>query len=785
MIDNFHLLLATSDIILCNKAETNNFFAIFALKMKSLLITSISFLFCIYLQAQDGTKIGQNIYPNIHLKKTTEKIVLDGKLDEAVWKEAGGISDFWQFFPTDSSKAGGETEIYMTYDEEYIYVATKCYSSSNNFLTPTLKRDYGFRNSDNISILFDTYNDQTNAFLFGMNPEGVRREALISSGGRDRGAFDSSWDNKWDGNARKYENYWIAEFAIPFKTIRYTEGSTRWRFNSYRNDTQINEITSWVNIPRNNILMDLTYMGEMVWDEPLKKPGSNISIIPFTAGSVIRDFEDAGETKAATDFSFGGDAKIAVTSGLNLDLTVNPDFSQVEVDQQVTNLDRFEIFFPERRQFFLENADLFGSFGPSRVNPFFSRRIGVAIDTATGQNIQNTILYGARLSGKVNDKLRVGLLNMQTAKQVENDLPSFNYTVAAVEQRVGTRSNLAFMGVNKQAINASDFSSSFNKYNRVAGLEYRLASPDNLWIGKTNYFQAFTPNDEPDKFTHFTQLVYNQRKYRLEWAHLYVGAGYDAEVGFVPRKDILLISPEASLNFFPTQGPIAQHSVGLDVRWIYKAGKDNNEILPDFGLADAGLEAFWEVQYKSTARLSFNVDYNRVLLLNDFDPTRIQADDIFLSAGNVYKYTSFSARYSSPQFNLFEWEVRPTIGQFFNGFRTGMRGSFTYKFPPFGSVAIDYNYNHIKLDAPFEKANLWLVGPKIDLTFSKKLFFTTFIQYNNQFDNLNINARFQWRFKPVSDFFIVYTDNYLTEPFSQFGVRNRALVAKVTYWLNL
>ena len=750
------------------------------------LIPYLFFLFYSFcLQAQDGTKIGQNIYPNIHLKKTTEKIVLDGQLDEAAWFKSSGITDFWQFFPTDSSKAGGETEIYMTYDDDYIYVATKCYSSANNFLTPTLKRDFGFRNSDNISILFDTYNDQTNAFLFGMNPEGVRREALISSGGRERSAFDGSWDNKWDGESKIYENYWIAEFAIPFKTIRYTEGSTRWRFNSYRNDTQINEITSWVNIPRNNILMDLTYMGEMIWDEPLKKPGTNISVIPYVAGSVIRDFEDETESEAETDFDIGGDAKIAITSGLNLDLTANPDFSQVEVDRQVTNLDRFEIFFPERRQFFLENADLFGSFGPSRANPFFSRRIGVAIDTATGQNIQNTILYGARLSGKLNNKLRVGLLNMQTARQVENDLPSFNFTVAAVEQQVGKRSNIAFMGLNKQAINASDFSGSFNNYNRVAGIEYRLASPDNRWVGKTNYFQAFTPSDEEDKFSHFTQLVYNRRKYRFEWAHLFVGTGYDAEVGFVPRRDILLVSPEASLNFYPTNSSISEMNVGVDARWIFKVGRDDNSIQPEFGLADSGLEAFWRIQFKSTANLTFNIDYNRVLLLDDFDPTRIQEEDIFLPAGEIYRFTTFGLRYRSPQFNLFEWELEPTLGQFYNGFRGGLGGSFTYKFPPFGSIALDYNYNHIRLDEPFETANLWLIGPKIDLTFSKKLFFSTFIQYNNQFDNLNINARFQWRFKPVSDFFIVYTDNYLTNPFDQFGVRNRALVAKVTYWLNL
>ena len=191
--------------------------------------------------------------------------------------------------------------------------------------------------------------------------------------------------------------------------------------------------------------MDLGFMGNMIWEEPLKKPGKNISLIPYVTSSFSRDFENEQQEKTQQDFNFGGDAKIGLTSGLNLDLTFNPDFSQVEVDEQVTNLERFEIQFPEKRQFFLENADLFGSFAANRLNPFFSRRIGVAIDTATGQNIQNTILYGARLSGKLNDRLRVGLLNTQTAKQEENGMPGFNYTVATAEQKVFDRSGICLL----------------------------------------------------------------------------------------------------------------------------------------------------------------------------------------------------------------------------------------------------------------------------------------------------------------------------------------------------
>ncbi|MEO0331161.1 MAG: DUF5916 domain-containing protein, partial [Bacteroidota bacterium] len=271
----------------------------------------------------------------------------------------------------------------------------------------------------------------------------------------------------------------------------------------------------------------------MIWDEPLKKPGANISVIPYLTAGMNRDFEDPEQTTPNWPRNAGADAKIALTSGLNLDLTVNPDFSQVEVDQQVTDLSRFELFFPERRQFFLENADLFGSFGLTRVNPFFSRRIGVARDTATGQNIQNPILFGARLSGKLNENLRVGLLNMQTAKEEENGLPSFNYTVATLQQKVFDRSNVSFIFVNKQRLGMRE-NELYTPYNRVLGIDYNLASADGRWSGKTYFHQAITPEDTTNqKWAHGMNLIYNTRHFGFNWKHAYINEGYNAEVGFI------------------------------------------------------------------------------------------------------------------------------------------------------------------------------------------------------------------------------------------------------------
>ncbi len=726
---------------------------------------------------------GEEALPRIELKKAIDPIVLDGELKEKSWSQARPARRFWQYFPYDSLHAAGDTEIFMTYDEENLYVAAVCHSRADRFIVNSLRRDYSFRGIDNLTLVFDTFNDKTNAFVFGINPYGVLREALISGGGKSFRDFSDSWDNKWAGNAKIHGNYWVAEVAIPFKTLRFQEGSTVWRFNAYRNDTQTNELSTWIRIPRNQIIMDLGYMGELVFAEPLKKPGKNISVIPYLTAGGVRDYEDPEQTRPDMNFDFGGDAKIALTSGLNLDLTFNPDFSQVEVDRQVTNLTRFEIFFPERRQFFLENADLFGNFGLRGVNPFFSRRIGVATDTATGQNIQSTILYGLRLNGKVNENLRLGVLNMQTAKDESGGLPGFNYSVVALQRKVFDRSNVAFLFVNKQAINGEENTDAYDLYNRLAGLEYRLNSADNRFAGKAFWYQAFTTDPAAEqKFAHGFNLEFNEYRYRIEWNHLYVGNGFDAQVGFVPRRDFLSITPEFRYFFYPEKGAVNRHGPGLRYELFLDPGKDGNEYLGDFKRSDERVELFWELRYTSGARLRLGLERNFVFLFKDFDPTRKQDESVFLPAGSDYAYYGFSARFNSDRRKRIFVEMEPTLGEFFNGFRAGVRGNVNLRFQPYGSIALQFNYNHIRLDEPFQPVNLYLIGPRIDLTFSKTLFLTTFIQYNSQIDNLNVNARLQWRYKPVSDFFLVYTDNYLPDSLAP---RSRALVAKLTYWLNL
>ncbi len=715
------------------------------------------------------------------IEKTETPIVVDGSIDEAAWQEAQMLTGFVQQFPIDSLPASSQTEVWLTYDDKYLYFAAKMYNQSNDreYVTPSLRRDFRGGSNDAITITLDTYQDNTNAFNFGINPWGVLREGLISNGGTWGSDLSNSWDNKWTASAKRYSGYWIAEAAIPFKTLRYKEGTTAWNINFYRLDSETGERTTLTPIPRNYNLTSLAFMSELLWDKPLKKPGANVSLIPYTSAAVNRDFESTDQTKAQSTVNIGGDAKIALTPALNLDLTINPDFSQVEVDDQVTNLNRFELFFPEKRQFFIENADLFGNFGHQRYGrTFFSRRIGIARDTVENVNVPNKILYGARLSGKLDNNWRVGLLNMQTEKQESIFLPSNNYTVGVIQRKVFSRSNIGAIFTNKQSFDKPGEANAYtgDNYNRVMALEYNIASADNKWIGKWVYQKSWDNQKDPGEFAHSGWVAYRSRTWEWDWAHTWNGDNFNAEMGFVPRRGFFRINPTVGYNFFPETGKVNQHNIGLEaeVFWI-----DNRK-------SDQSFELSERINFDNTSELFFQLNQDYTWLFDSFDPTNTGGRE--LDAGSAYTYHSFQFGYESDFRKKIAVDLIGSVGEYFNGNRYNIRSQINMRFQPYAAVRLNVNYNKIVLPQPYQSADIWLIGPKVDLTFTKKFFVASFLQFNSQSENFNINTRLQWRFKPVSDLYIVYTDNYATEDrhgrFS-FLEKNRALVLKMTYWLNM
>ena len=713
--------------------------------------------------------IAQN--KKVNVSYITEEIKLDAVLNEASWYKKKPATDFWQYFPTDTLQAINQTEITMLFDDHNLYLGIKVYSSGNNYIIPSLKRDFRAGGSDNITLLFDTYNDGSNAFLFGTNPDGVMREALVSGGGKELRGFTSSWDTKWESVTKQYDDYYISEWAIPMSAFKYKEGETRWRFNSYMFDTQSNERTTWIQIPQNQFIFNLAFMGDMVFEKPLGKSKAPISIIPYINTIAVNDYE---ENKEFFELKAGGDAKISISNSLNLDITVNPDFSQVEADQVVTNLTRFEVNLPEKRQFFIENSDLFADFGNSLdANPFFSRRIGIAKDT-TDTYIENDIIGGVRLSGKINTNFRVGLLNIQTKNDSENEIGGNNNTVLALQQKMFSRSNVSFLFINRQATSNKDFIVPEEKYNRVVGIDYNLANIDNSWNGKFYAHKSFTPNLDSKNYSTGTRLDYSSKKWRFKASGLYIGGNFKSDLGFIRRTDIFKIDPKAEYLLFPKQGKINRHNFNVVPIIVWKPELN-------FQLADYNIISSWNAEFNNTSRISVSIFNRYIYLFDEFDPSF--SDGLSLAMNTDYNFSSIEFNLQTDTRKPFSFKIKPSMGQFFNGFKYTFDTEINYRVQPKFLFSIRARYDKIELPKPYSNNNIWLVSPKINITFTKSLYWSTLVQYSSLQENLGINSRLQWRFAPLSDLFLVYNDNYFTD--SEFAPRFRSINLKITYWLYL
>ncbi|MBX2895560.1 MAG: carbohydrate binding family 9 domain-containing protein [Cyclobacteriaceae bacterium] len=713
-------------------------------------------LFC------SGFLFGQkkNAGYKLSIKKAASPIVIDGELNEPAWLESATASDFFMVLPMDTSKAQVKTEVKLTYDDDNLYLIAVCYHAlPGPYIVESLRRDFAFGKNDNFLLFMDTFDDQTNGFSFGANAAGAQWDGLMYEGSK----VDLNWDNQWTSVVKNYDDKWIFEAAIPFKTIRFKDGIDTWGINFSRLDLKTTEKSSWTPVPRQFPTASLAFSGTLVWDKPPKKAGANISVIPYVLGGVTQNRETIRNTTHRAEA--GLDVKVAVTSSLNLDLTLNPDFSQVDVDRQVTNLDRFELFFPERRQFFLENGDMFNNFGYSTIRPFFSRRIGLAAP----------IQAGARLSGKLDKNWRIAAMNMQTGKEEAENIPAQNFSVLALQRRVFARSNVGLLMMNKESLNyASEnfIGTVYSKFNRNVGVEYNLASANNKWLGKALLLKSFTPQKQSDDYVYSGHLQYAGRKFQISNQYEYVGNGYTAEVGFVPRSNYARINPQVSYLFFPKGKHVLSHGPRL-VSSVF--------FTPDYKQTDSESYLAYNVNFRKLSTLVVWVANDYVKLLRPFDPTNFNLDS--LEAGTEHHWRSVGGEFFSRPQSRFTYSFSARYGGYYaDGTRTFFSSDLGYRFQPYVSFVLSSSYNDIRLPQPWGRNTFWLVGPRLDVTFTNKIFFTTFLQYNEQRNNINLNTRFQWRYRPASDLFIVYTDNYLP---NNLMAKNHALVLKFTYWWNI
>jgi len=741
-------------------------------------VSAIFFLVTISFSLSAQNQLADNLQEKyrLNIHQTDEKITVDGDLSESVWDKSEVANDFWMSYPVDDEKVTEQlqTEVRMAYDAQFLYVGVICHGD-DNYVIQTLKRDKDLNKGDGFGVVIDPVNNKTNGFAFGVSPAGVQTEILItgktgrrSNSERGISGINIAWDNKWFSEVKNYPDKWIIEIAIPFKTLRFKDNIPAWGINFFRYDAKTNSVHSWAPVPIEFWELDLGYTGALVWDDIPKKTSSNVSLIPYALGSTYKDQEEENPQRE-NDFQAGLDGKVAVTSSLNFDFTINPNFSQVEVDEQVTNLTLFNIRLPERRLFFLENDDIFADFGIPPMRPFFSRKIGLDDD---GNAIP--IIYGARLSGNANDKLRIGLMNLQT-KSTDEFLAQ-NYTAFAFHQQVFSRSIIKGYFHNRSA-----FDSPSDNYNRNIGAEFLYRSND----GRTQAFggggKSFSPGITSQEYFYNLGAGYDNRNISVYTNLSGVGTNYIADMGFISGQEYYDAERDTVIrvgyhHWFTRFGYTLYSENPKIISHVF-SGRYILDLDTALELLNGEAEISYTLNQSNTGKIQVSYSNTQVNLLFPFSFVDKEPLPTGIYTNNIGEIT-----YDTDQRKRFILKAGLMYGSFYGGTRTRYLLGLKYRAQPWGNFSFNLERNDLKFPEPYGAEKLLLIGPRIEINFSKALFWTTFVQYNTQRDNFNINSRLQWRFLPMSDVYLVYTDNYAVE---FWGPKNRGLVLKVNYWLNL
>lgn len=723
-------------------------------------------LFCLDGKTQTNAAIQESF--QLTIQPTKGPIKLDGILDEPAWNTVQAVSQFNKKFPNDIGAPKKQTEVKYLFDDKNLYFAFKVYDSGTAIIR-SLKRDIGHDGNDGVAVVLDPLNQKTNGFYFVVSALNVQSEDQLT--GSSDGGISYSWDTKWFSMTKDYGNYWIAEIAIPLKSIRYNSENKNWGVNFVRIDAKNFEYSTWTRIGPNFKSYDLGYTGLMKWPTNPPASNNNVILLPYLTGGIS---EDKSTSKTETTGNVGFDAKIALNSSLNLDLTVNPDFSQVEVDNQVTNLTRFNIFLPERRAFFLENADLFAGFGIPPIRPFYSRTIGLDKE---GNKIP--ILFGARLSGNLSPDVRIGAMNMQTGRK-GNYAPE-NFSAFTWQKRVLKRSMVKGYFLNRENFISveEEKKNPLDKYGRNAGITFEYSNPAGSFSYWANYNQSIKPTIKNLNNYAEAGVSYNGRNFGFVLDLANVGKNYYTDMGFVQRisnydaeRDTSIrigfkhVFSEISYTLMPAKGKIGKSELTAQNYVVLNPDNSFNEL-------ESSLQLKTDFKNASSFNLSLSNNITNLLFPTSF------TDGIPLPA-KQYQYGQFRFNYVSDTRKLFGWVSEITVGQFYNGQVEGFGLGINWRHQPHLNLRLNAQFNQIRLPGNYGSTRLVLIAPRIEYNFSTQLFWTTFIQYNTQSNNFNINSRLQYRYKPMSDFFLVYTDNYFTDPL--FKSKNRALIFKLSYW---
>ena len=700
-------------------------------------------------------------------------IEVDGDISEWMEYSEFKVTEFERNFPDNDSLAQFQTEVWVGVTDENLYVAARMARNPNSrYSISSLQRDFNILENDMFGIFINPFNDGTTGYGFYVNAAGAWREEQISQGTVE----DATWDTKWKGETKRTPEFWYAEFEIPFKYFR-NKGGANWSFNFVRNDDGANERSSWVKVPINFQLNNLAFSGKVNFAQPILEQKKTVQIIP----SVTTIYNSLESENAKMKSQVSLDAKIALSSSINLDLTINPDFSQTNADVLQLNLTRFELVYPENRLFFIENSDLFAAFGDegwgNPVNrPFYSRRIGLRYDDRLGSFLPTRILGGARVSGKLNNDLRFGAMTILTDEvNIEEGVyksyePAQNYSVAAIQQKVFSRSNISAVFVNKQAVSSdgeSGFSWQNNEYNRVLGLEYNFANSDDKISGKLYHHFEFNNLEGKPEFSRGILLNHNTQYWR-NWIHLtQISDDYRPETGLISRNGLYDVNVHLARSVYPRKGKINQIEFLTNSHIYLDSRGDLNDyfIISGIHIVSKTTYDFWFVNIREqiTLREAFDPSFND---LKGFDP------------GYVSQFNYWRVAYGSDMRKPLRGSVVLDYGGYYTGTQFNFETNINYRVQHYVNLGLSFRSITYRLPEPLANNNITYLGPRIDVTFNRNLYWTSLIQYNSLFGNMNVYSRLQWRFRPLSDIFLIYSGNQ-----NQLSPNVNDLIFKVVYWL--
>ena len=664
-----------------------------------------------------------------------EEIKIDGVLNETAWTNAETISDFRQQEPKEGEPASEKTEIKVLFDDKNLYFAIRAFDSEPTKINAReLVRDASFSNDDKVEILLDTYHDKRNAFRFAVNPLGTQQDALITDEGRD---VNISWDAAWISEGKRDAQGWTVEIAIPLTTLRFEQGLDTWGFNVARTIRRKNEDVLWTSWQREFGLERVSQAGELIGVGEIKRRRL-VEVKPYLSGGWQQGVPRVGAsgTGAGTSGKFGLEvAKIGITPSLTAEFTANPDFGQAEVDNQVVNLSRFSIFFPEKRDFFLENSGvfLFGRQGANQL--FFTRRIGL---NQRGQLIP--IDYGAKITGKIGD-YNVGFLQVQTRNAGKSNtnlfVPRQQFTVARVKKDILKRSSIGAIFVNRQG--ATSFGGS--RYNRAYGFDAEFNLTDHYTI-KGFFARSETPGIKSSINSARIDSEFENNLFRFVAVYEDVGKNFNPEVGFIEREGIRQYFAQAAYKPRPKFLPFVRQ-MEFEVQTENYYDRRGN-------LSSRQHELSWRTEFKNSAVLFFRPfeDVTDVLT----EPFQIRPG-IVIPVG-TYHFNRPRFQFTSDQSKQIVLTGRYKWGNFYSGKRDEVSAGISYRPNEHFLFDLSNSYNNVRLPQGNFTTNLFT--GKVNFNLSRKMLTSALLQLNSASRVSALNIRFRYIYRPNSDFFIIY-----------------------------